>query len=135
LSLLVLDASVALALLLPQEHSQDVERALQPFMQADAVHVPYHWTAEVVNGLLQALRLDRIEESQARKAIAWVERAPFVFDRSPEATDVFELAQASHITAYDAIYLALTLRHDAALASLDPPLRAAARGRNLPVLP
>jgi len=48
--------------------------------------------------------------------------------------EIFDLAIAANLTAYDAVYLDLAIRLDATLATNDDALIAAARARGLPVL-
>ncbi|TCH97020.1 PIN domain-containing protein [Roseococcus sp. SYP-B2431] len=130
---LVLDASVAIALLLEEDAVADFSRIVDVPAAA-----PSHWPLEVANGLLMAARRQRVLEDALEEILA----AAAMLDVTPEATGIeiavtrsFELAQRHNLTLYDAAYLELAIREDLPLASFDKRLRDAATVEGVLLLP
>ncbi len=122
---LVLDASTALAAVLPDEDSAFARAAVAAALDASLV-VPALWMYEVQNGLATALRRDRIEAVSANEALDAL-RALRVELKAPQGLgQEFRLAQAHALTAYDAAYLAVALGTGATLATNDERLRRVA---------
>ena len=123
----VLDASVALAWFL------DDEQAPQP--QADNVrarlireraYVPQLWRLEVRNGLIIAERRGRLSATRINECLEAIKRLPIQTDSEAVLDTVVSLARMHNLSVYDAVYLELAKRRDAALASLDGALLRAA---------
>lgn len=128
---IVVDASAAIELL---QGNEDWDRRWREWIEADAmILVPGHFPVEVANALLRGMGL----EPQA--AVARLER---LYESGFETADrkieglvaAMRLAAEHHLTVYDAAYLDLALDVDAALATLDGDLRAAARAEGLAVI-
>jgi predicted nucleic acid-binding protein len=132
----VLDSSVALAWVLPDESNADADELLERLIVEGAV-VPPIWPLEVGNVLLVALRRGRIRQEELE---AMVERLALLpIDVDIEATDhalagVVLLAAQLGLTTYDAAYLDLAQRRNLPLATLDKRLRAACASAQLEVL-
>lgn len=127
---LVVDASVAAAWILPDEHSESAE-ALKIDIAERSMLVPTLWWAETRNLLLMAERRDRINEALTTKALTQLARLPVVFDGEPEEGALLSLSRSHQFSVYDALYLELARRKGAALATLDKRLAAACRAERV----
>lgn len=133
----VLDSSVALAWLLPDEGSAAVD-ALADRLERESVDVPAIWGLEVGNALLTAMRRTRIDMADVETSLAALAALPIRPDRSvePEAlTTVVALAARHGLTTYDASYIELAQRRQLPLATLDRKLREACAAAGVAVLP
>jgi len=122
----VLDASVSVSWLFPDEDHPDAAEALRRIEFEDAL-VPPHWWFELRNSMLVAERRGRSDEERTTYALARLSRMRLLYAPQPQEADVFALARRHRLTFYDAVYLELAQRHDIPLATLDPALAAAAR--------
>ncbi len=125
----VLDGSVTLAWFFEDEADAYAESIEDSLAIAQAV-VPTLWSLEVANGLLVGERRKRTTEAKATQFLTLLSSLPIAVD--PETAvrawkDTLLLARAHHLSAYDAAYLELALRRGLPLASLDGPLKAAAK--------
>lgn len=126
---IILDASVALAFVFGDEDSPLVQKTLAALAESPA-YVPYHWSFEVNNGLLMAIRRRRLAANDAPMAQALLLGLPLIPDPltvEQAWSSAFVLAQQFRLTSYDAAYLELAVRLDAPLATLDKGLSRAAR--------
>ncbi len=125
---LVIDASIVVAGIMPDEDSAPARAALDRIGEAGAI-APVIWRLEVANALLAAERRKRIDPLRRNEALALVAALPIeadleTWDRAWDA--ILPLAQRFGLTAYDAAYLELAHRTGLPLATLDQDLRAAA---------
>jgi predicted nucleic acid-binding protein len=132
----VLDSSVALAWVLPDEGSPYADELLERLITEGAV-VPPIWPLEIGNVLLVALRRGRIHQQEFEVMVERLARLPIEIDI--EATDhalaaVLVLAAQLGLTTYDAAYLDLAQRRKLPLATLDNRLRNACATAQLEVL-
>lgn len=132
----VLDCSVALAWVLPDEGGAYADGLLDRLVTEGAV-VPPAWPLEVGNVLLVALRQRRIRQTELEPIIERLARLPIEIDIG--ATDhalagVVVLAGQHDLTTYDASYLDLAQRRKLPLATLDKRLRAACRAAKVEIL-
>lgn len=139
MSALVIDASITLSWLLPDEAS-DLAIAVrdQDLVKAEAVWVPAHWRLEVCNSLWMAERRKRLDAGGVTQAADLFLKIPVAID--PDTNDragreTLALARQHGVSVYDAAYLELVLRRGATLASLDGPLRLVAKKLGVSVLP
>jgi predicted nucleic acid-binding protein len=129
---LILDASTALAAVLPDEDSVFARAAVAAALR-DGLVVPTLWLYEVQNGLATAVRRKRIDGASAHDALEALQglapevEAPQGFGRE------LRLARTHDLTAYDAAYLAVALNTGAMLASSDAQLRRAAERAGVPM--
>jgi predicted nucleic acid-binding protein len=138
MSRLVVDASMTVSWLLPDEAdvlSQAVRDALP---KAESVWVPAHWRLEVCNSLWMAERRKRLDATGIAQAVALFTQLPVTVD--PETNDraggeTLALARQHTLSVYDAAYLELALRRGASLASLDGPVRTVAKHLGVSILP
>jgi predicted nucleic acid-binding protein len=125
----VIDPSVALAWVLPDEanvQASDTRAAVENGAEA---WIPVHWWLELGNGLLMAERRKRITTEQVAQALSLISALPLQKDvetaqQIPGRT--MALARKHALTIYDAAYLELAQRRGAILATLDEQLFKAA---------
>ncbi len=125
----VVDASIALSAVLPDEMNRRANKAWELVVTQGAL-VPSHWALEVANGLLVAQRRRRITDIDRRETISDLMSISVVIDgRTIEMawSDASALAVRHQLTVYDAAYLELALRAGLPLATLDEQLFLAAR--------
>ncbi len=134
---LVLDGSMTLSWCFEDEAVDACMAVLQAVRTGEAV-VPSIWPLEVVNALLVAEKRKRMSAAKSDSFIAelgvleiQVEEA----DSNRTFGAVLALARQTGLTSYDASYLELAIRSNLPLASLDAPLRKAARARGVKLIP
>lgn len=133
----VLDSSVALAWLLPDE-AGDAADALAAQLETDFAAVPDIWPLEICNALITAQRRGRISDGDIDRLAAAVANLPIeVVPAAPERSIgvLASLAKRLGLTAYDAAYVDLAKRNSMALATLDARLRGACRKEGIKTLP
>jgi len=126
---LVIDASVALALVIPDEQSDWAEEVMSVVARTSA-RAPMLWEYEVTSGLRTAECRGRISAQDVDDAVAVLSRLPIRLEQ-PSAQALLRLSREHELTAYDAAYLAVAVRHRIPLASRDHDLRAAARAEGV----
>ena len=125
----VLDCSVALAWLFPDEATETTHRLRDSLIEGRAF-APALWPIEVANVLLVATRRGRIDPDEWEPLYAHLEALPIEID--PVSTSrvwgrTLELASTHRLSVDDAMYLELALRMRLPLATLDRTLSEAAR--------
>ena len=130
----VLDASVVLAWLLPDERS-DTARLLIARAARDRARAPSLLMLEVGNALLQAERRTRLRRATRLELLEAFTALPLTLE--PIAAETMlrasNLAAKHSLTLYDACYLELALSRQCALASFDQALVRAARAEGVAV--
>jgi predicted nucleic acid-binding protein len=129
----VVDASIAAAWMLPDEQTGATDAVLERLTGAPAL-VPSLFWHEARSLFLTAERRGRFPPGAAQAAMLRLRLLPIEDRGSGNDQRVLELAAAQELTAYDAAYLALAVDEDAALATLDRKLAAAARRQSVPLL-
>jgi predicted nucleic acid-binding protein len=135
---LVLDASVCLSWLFPDEEnewSNAVMRRLRN--ETQRLVVPAHWVVEVSNGLVVGSRRKRIKSEQI--PLFWDALATLPVEMQPaltltEAKGVVALSEKHSLTVYDATYLDLAQRRNIPLGTLDRELTRAATAAGVVLL-
>jgi predicted nucleic acid-binding protein len=129
----VLDASIAIAHVLPEPASAAAQDRLVAWAQAGTrLAVPSLLWLEVVNVLGRRARLSGAAVLEAVHLLDGLDLETHEID-PPLLVLTIEHAERHGLTAYDAVYLALAERLDAALASNDRRLLAAAGRRGLQI--
>ena len=128
----VLDASAALALALPNEHSDWAQAVLADALRAPA-RAPSLWAYEVISGLRNAERRGRISPTDADLALDALLRLPVRLE-PPRLPAVMTLARQLGVSTYDASYLELASRLGMALVTSDRRLATAATSAELTVI-
>jgi predicted nucleic acid-binding protein len=132
---IVIDASVALAWCFPDEASEYADGVLVALDGRTAI-VPAIWQVEVANALLVGERRKRIRQPEARRFIELLKGLSILEDGQPFAetvSNVLPLAREYDLSAYDAAYLEVAVRHGAPLATLDKALQKAGRAAGLKI--
>jgi predicted nucleic acid-binding protein len=128
---LVVDASVAGAWLLPDEHSGEGEGVLERLLAAEVeLAVPALWIYEMTNLLLSALRRGRIDEAgvgAAHRLLDLLPRQSFDHETALARERTTRIALRFDLSAYDAAYLELADRLQCPLETYDGRLAGAAR--------
>lgn len=131
---LVVDASFAIALILPDEARPPA--AMVALLEDDGAVVPALWPIEVGNTLVVAERRRRITATALDRIVHHLAALPIAIDDRPvtqTSTACIALAMRHRLTVYDAAYLELASRLRLPLASLDADLRKAARAEGVSV--
>jgi predicted nucleic acid-binding protein len=126
---LVLDSSVTLAWIYPDETTDAIRQVFEDIADAGAV-VPALWRLEVANSLTVALRRGRIAEALRAAALADLAFLDITVDAATDTHawgSTLHLADRLGLTLYDAAYLELAQRRALRLATLDTALMAAAQ--------
>jgi predicted nucleic acid-binding protein len=127
---LVIDGSVTLGFLLPDEQDALSLKTFAVMREGAKVFVPAHWPVEIANGLLMAERRKRASAADTHDALRLAQTLPVTVDEetaSRLATDTTALARQYGLTIYDAAYLELAMRRGAKLATSDRTLVKAAK--------
>ena len=125
----VVDASVALAWCFPDEAS-DYADAVLVALEGRTILVPTIWGLEIANAVLAGERGKRLRQPEIRRFTTLLEGLSLVQDVQPvcdHVSNVLPLAREYGLSAYDAAYLELAIRHGAPIATLDGKLRKAAQ--------
>ena len=136
----VLDSSVALSWLLPDESNAAADALVERIVLQPAV-APTLWLLEMNNALLTVRRAGRIDEAMHEQLRGHVAVLPVEFDVVYSNVTHATMAKAAllavrhGLSMYDAVYLELAARRSLPLATLDRALSRAARAENLDVLP
>lgn len=124
--MIVVDASALLEFLLQTALGTRVEARL--FRDRDECHAPHLADVEVTQGLRRLVRAGEVSPARAAEAIA--DLAGLDLHRHPHLdllTRAWKLRE--HVTAHDAMYVALAEALDALLVTCDRPLGSTAGHR------
>lgn len=134
----VIDASVVIAALVPEENSE-AARAVMLEAKLAGVQAPGHLSLEVTNGLLMKHRRELIDSDYLHDALDRFTAYGVTLDTPRDRDQVLkrglDLAERQGLTMYDAAYLELATRDGMILATFDKALRRAAVALGLDVAP
>lgn len=134
----VLDASIVLAWLLPDEQAEQAEKVVIQAMLAGAF-APALFHLEVANALRSNIKRRRIDVGYRDKALEQLERLGVARDRESfdptVLAETVRLSDKHDLTVYDAAYLELAIRMEAPLGTFDDDLRRAAEAEDVDVYP
>lgn len=125
----VVDASTALAWCFPDETSVYADGVLVA-LEGKTMLVPSVWSLEIANAILVGERRKRLRQPEILRFITLLESLTVLQDTQPVGDHVINLmplARQYSLSAYDAAYLELSIRHRAPLATLDAKLQKAAQ--------
>jgi predicted nucleic acid-binding protein len=128
LSDFVLDCSVSISWIFPDEHSDYAETVLRLLEDWQAI-VPSIWFLEMANVLLVGERRGRITQAQTTQALLLLDALDIVVDDNTQNqafSTTLTLGREQSLAAYDAAYLELAMRLQLPLATLDERLAIAA---------
>lgn len=135
MSRVVVDASIALAWCFPDETSEYADGVLVA-LEGKTMLVPAVWSLEIANAILAGERRKRLGNPQVEQFTALLESLAVLQDTRPVAdhvSEVLPLARIHGLSAYDAAYLELSIRHGAPLATADAKLQRAARSARVKI--
>jgi len=133
---IVVDASVALAWCFPDEASEYADAVLVA-LEGHPVLVPSVWALEITNAVVVAERRKRVSQPEVRRFVELVSGLTINEMSLPVAASVgniLPLAREYGLSAYDASYLDVAIRHGAPLATLDSGLEEAGRKAGVEIL-
>jgi predicted nucleic acid-binding protein len=125
----VADASATLPWCFEDEATPATEALLERLRTGELAVVPAHWSTEVMNGLMMAVRRRRIDLARVARFARDLTALPIHVEppHAPAAWEaVIRVASQHQLTVYDAAYLELAERTHLPLATLDGDLRRAA---------
>jgi predicted nucleic acid-binding protein len=128
---IVLDASVAIALVRPEHDSEAIRASVASWLlQGVELVVPDHFWLEVVNPLARRHRWD---SRRLLEAVRELDELPLTTLETvrPQLILAMSLMDRHALTAYDAVYIALAQTISARLASTDEAVLRAAAGLGL----
>lgn len=138
MSRFVLDASVVLTWCFPDEASEKAIEISERFASGDRAIVTPFWRHEVLNAILTGERRNRLTRDLTSAFIEDLNRLPVDHDEESNGVAAFgsthELCRRHGLTAYDAAYLEIAIRHEIGLATLDRELIRAAAAERVPLL-
>jgi predicted nucleic acid-binding protein len=137
LSRIVVDASVALAWCFPDEASDYADSVLVA-LENGTVIVPAIWSVEITNALLVGERRKRIRHPEIRRFVELIRSLRIVEDGQSFANtvaNILPLARENNLSAYDAAYLDVAIRHEIAVATLDGALQKICRAVGIEIFP
>lgn len=117
----VVDASIIVMWLAPEEYSRDARRLRQTEAQMLA---PAHFRPEVANALWKKVRQGILSSDEARRMLA-LDLPVEEVSTLPLLPAAFDIAARFERTVYDALYVALALREHCQLVTADKKLRNA----------
>ncbi len=125
----IVDSSITLSWYFEDETNPYGEAVLNAVIENGAL-APFHWKAEVANGLLMGIRRKRISADYRDRVLTELEKLAIETDLAGHdhvwsATGT--IAAEHGLTVYDAIYLEAALRLRLPLATLDRRLAQAAK--------
>lgn len=127
----VIDASVAACWAFDDESHPVATDALERLRTDDAI-VPSLWWFEIWNILISNERRGRLSPLRTPMFLTEISKLGIAIDRSPDQATLLDLARRHRLTAFDAAYLELSLRHGIVLATLDEALIRAAEAEGVP---
>jgi len=131
------DASVALAWCFPDESSEEAGGVLVK-LKGQTILVPAVWVLEISNALLVGERQKRLRQLEISRFVGLLGGLSVLQDSqtvSESVVKILPLARDYGLSAYDAAYLELAIRHNAPMATLDGSLHKAARKAGVPIFP
>lgn len=123
--MLVLDCSVTLAWVMPDETSPYADVVLETLKTGYAI-VPPLWVQEVANVLLVAVRRGRLDKGKALEFVSYLDMLDIrVSEETPDMAVMqwlIEFGLEHGLSSYDASYLLLAITEGLPLATLDKRL-------------
>lgn len=137
-TIIVIDASMALAWLFERQQPSDRDRANRLLAACGDVPwwIPGLWHLEVANALLVAERRSVLPPADSDRFLSRLSSLPIHTEREPtpeRRARILALARSQRLSSYDATYLELAQRLGAALASFDRQLNQVARAIGVPL--
>ena len=125
----VLDCSVVMSWLFRDEVTPATSKILDR-LDTETALIPSFWFLEITNVLVVGERKGRISVAESEDFVLQLSRFDYEIDtEAPQRafSHLLPLCREHGLTSYDAVYLDVALRRDLPLATLDAPLRKAAK--------
>ena len=126
----VLDCSVAIPWMIQEQSNAAIDALFQDgYRSAISLLVPGLWFTECGNTFNEMVKRKRLTLAQAQEGFTTLRYCRVQADAAPTIdiqSRILALAQAHHLSFYDATYLELAERRQCLLATLDQDLRTAA---------
>lgn len=130
----VLDASTVLAWLLRDDQANEADPLIDRVNREGAV-APQLIALEVPNGLRNRIRRGLLTPADRDALLEDFARLAIILDVQVDPAHLARLSDRYELTIYDTTYLALAIRLDLPLATVDRRLAAAARDAGLLTVP
>ena len=104
------------------------DKVLSALADGDAI-VPAIWTLEVTSVIVRAERVGVLSAEKSDAFLKMLSGLPIDTETDPQSpvNGILEIARRYKLSAYDASYLDLSIRHNIPLATLNADLRKASR--------
>ncbi|HVA46216.1 MAG TPA: type II toxin-antitoxin system VapC family toxin [Pirellulales bacterium] len=132
----IIDCSLAMAWLFKDEATEETTKLLNR-LETETGLVPAWWFLEVTNVIALAERKGRVAPHESQQFIDDISQLDIELDtESPlrSFSHILPLCRTHRLTSYDAMYLDLAVRRHLPLATLDEPLRKAAKKAGVKLL-
>lgn len=136
-SAFVVDASVAVAWVHPDQASPESDTCLDVMVDGAELVVPTVWPLEVANALTVLTRRSKLTVGERDTALGWLQQLRVRVDHDGAAvafTVLSALAAKYAVSVYEATYLELAARRKLPLGCKDGPLRDAATRHGVALL-
>jgi predicted nucleic acid-binding protein len=133
----VLDASFDGAVIIPDEKNSETEKLYMQIKNNDKKYVPGLFSYEMANIFMNIIRRKRHTYAKVLDLIPVLSSIHIItdFETGPDyVKKLLHLGSECALSSYDAAYLELAERKNAALCTLDKRLQAAAKKRGVAVL-
>jgi predicted nucleic acid-binding protein len=133
----VLDASFVAAQIIPDEKNPRIEKMYSKIKPDDEKLAPHLIWYEIANLFQNLLRRKRYADDKIMEFFPFLiaMRLKCDFETGPDYTKKLLLLSSEYgLSSYDAVYLELAERKNAALCTFDKKLQAAAKKHGVPVL-
>jgi predicted nucleic acid-binding protein len=133
---IVIDASVALAWCFPDEASEYADGVLVA-LEGRAILVPALWSVEITNAVLMAERRKQVKQPEIRRFVELLDALTVIMDSlsvTESVSNILPIAREYGLSAYDAAYLDVAVRHAVPLATLDSALQKGGRKAGIEIL-
>lgn len=128
--MLVIDCSITMAWLFEDEKTAKTECILNDIVANTSALVPSVWLLEVINTLLVGERRKRLTSAQVIHFLETLKNLDIQIDQHNnhgQSDSILNIARNYQLSAYDAAYLNLAIKHDVPLATLDKKLLSSAK--------
>jgi len=124
--MIVVDASIALKWVIPEEDS-----AAARTLQQSELAAPDFWIIEAANALWRRVIQQELSQKEASRRLTWLRRAPVrLLPASDLIEDALRIATELKHPVYDCVYLAAAIREDAQFVTADTRFANAVRAHS-----
>lgn len=133
---LIVDCSFIMSSVLPDENKENIKNIYQQIVENKyKIYAPVIFYLECTNVLTLALKRNRIIEEQFIEYLSLLSLLPINIDKFSATSEalytISNLARKYNLTTYDASYLEVALRMEAAIATLDNNLINVSKALNI----